>query len=257
MKEIENSKQNDYILEGRNLIKRFGGVCALDNVSLQLKKQEILGLVGDNGAGKSTLIKILSGAILKDFGEIYFNNQKIEINRPVDAINLGIFTVYQDLALEDMMDLPSNIFLGRELRVGKFFTNKAKMYDESIKLMKKLNIDIDNYKKDMLYYSGGQRQAVSLSKAFYWGKQVVILDEPTAALGQKEASTALTLIKKLKEYGLSIIIISHNLQHVFSLVDRIMILRRGKVVGIKDANNTTAKEIVTLITGAEEYYERV
>jgi len=253
----QNGNTNDYVLEARNITKHYNGVLALDNVTLKLRRGEVLGLVGDNGAGKSTLIKIISGAILMNSGEIFLNNQKIKIKNPIDALNFGIYTVYQNLALVDTMDAVSNIFLGKELRIGKFILNKRKMYNESTNLMSRLNIDIGILRKEMSSYSGGQRQAVALSKAIYWGNKIIILDEPTAALGQKESKSALKLVKTLKEYGMSVIIISHNLQHVFSLVDRVMVLRRGKCVGVKNIHKTKYSEIVTMITGAEEYQERI
>jgi fructose transport system ATP-binding protein len=249
--------EENYILEARNITKHFGGVAALNNVTLQLRRGELLGLVGDNGAGKSTLVKIISGALSKDSGEIYLEGKKVEINTPSDALALGIQTVYQDLGLVDSLDLPSNIFLGREVVSGGIVLNKGKMYRESANLMEELKISIGNLKRIMSEYSGGQRQVVSLTKIFYWGKKIVILDEPTAALGQQESKTVLHFIRTLRDHGLSMIIISHNLQHVFSLVDRIMILRRGDFIDVKDVHETTAEEIVSQITGAGEYYERV
>ncbi len=252
---MESEKK--YILEAKGITKHFGGVCALDKVDLELVKGEILGLVGDNGAGKSTLIKIITGAYEKDSGEIYFEGKKIEIENPLDAKKLGIETIYQDLALVDQLDVPVNIFLGREIRqdniFGKLFgfMNFKKMNAETMKLMKKLDIDLIDIHKQLRLYSGGQRQAVAFSKIVYWGKKVVILDEPTAALGVREAKKALELIKLLKKHKLSVIIISHNLQHIFSIVDRIMVLRRGKRVGVKVAKEVDANEIVSMITGAD------
>jgi fructose transport system ATP-binding protein len=248
--------KKNYILEVKKITKHFGGVCALDNVDLELVKGEILGLVGDNGAGKSTLVKIITGAYEKDSGEIYFEGKKVEINNPTDAKNLGIETIYQDLALLDHLDVPVNIFLGREYKQNNIFgrlfgfMNFKKMNLETINLMKKLDIDLIDIHKQLRFYSGGQRQAVAFSKIVYWGKKLAILDEPTAALGVRESKKALALIKSLKDHGLSVIIISHNLQHIFSIVDRIMVLRRGKRVGIRVAKEVTTNEIVSMITGA-------
>lgn len=245
------------ILKAEGISKHFGGIHALENVDLELYEGEVLGLVGDNGAGKSTLIKIISGVIQKDSGEIYFEGKKVDINSPIDAKKLGIETVYQDLALVDEFDVPSNIFLGREIvyknLLGRLFKilNNKKMYKESEELMGKIKVDLGSLNKEILYYSGGQRQAVSLSKIVYWGKKIAILDEPTAALGVRESKIALELVKTLKDHGISIIIISHNLQHVFSIVDRIMVLRRGQRIGIRNAHEASADEIVSLITGAE------
>jgi len=253
---------NGYILQAKGISKHFGGVVALNNVDLELKKGEILGLVGDNGAGKSTIIKIITGVLQKDSGEIYFEGEKVEIENPRDAKNLGIEAVYQDLALIDLFDVPTNIFLGRWVRrrgfLGKIFKclDYRNMHNESLDLIKKLGINIKYIKKPVLNYSGGQRQAVAFSRIIYWGKKVAILDEPTAALGAKESKKALKLIKTLKTHGLSVIIISHNLQHIFSLVDRIMILRQGELVGLKEVHNTTAEEVISLITGAN-YVEKI
>ena len=253
---MESSKK--FILEAKEITKYYGGVCALNKVSLELLKGEILGLVGDNGAGKSTLIKIISGVVQKDHGEIYFEDKKVSINNPMDAKNLGIETVYQDLGLVDTLSIPPNIFLNREIifnfPIIKYFSilDKRKMSKESQELLKKLGINIDSVNKALMYYSGGQRQSVALGKIVYWGKKVAILDEPTAALGVREASVALELIKNLsKEHGLSIIIISHNLQHVFKIVDRIMVLRRGERVCLVNVHDVTADDVVSMITGGE------
>jgi len=249
--------REDIILEAHSITKHYGGICALDNVDLELRNGEILGLVGDNGAGKSTLIKIISGVVKEDNGEIFIEGRRAEINNPLDAKKLGIETVYQDLALVEKLDVLDNIFMGNEIRYsnifGKFFRilNYRKMYEESEALMKKLGIDLGNLHKPVMNYSGGQQQSIALSKIVYWGRKIAILDEPTAALGVKEAKRALELIKILKDNRLSIIIISHNLQHIFSIVDRIMVLRRGKRVGIRNAHEVSADDIVSMITGAE------
>lgn len=250
-------EKNEYILEVRSICKKFGGVRALDNVNLKVKKGEVLAIVGDNGAGKSTLIKIISGVLQKDSGEILFGNKKVEINNPIDAKRLGIETVYQDLALVDIFDIPLNIFLGRESIYENIYgkvtkaVNFKKMYDETISLFNKYSININNINKPLFNYSGGQRQAVALSKAAYWGSKLIILDEPTAALGVQESKNALELIKNLNKHGLTIIVISHNLQHIFEVVDRIFILRHGKEVGIRNIHETNFDEIVSLITGSK------
>jgi fructose transport system ATP-binding protein len=241
---------NDFILETKNITKYYGGIRALDKVDLELKNNEILGLVGDNGAGKSTLVKIISGVVKKDYGDIYLKGEKVNIENPIDAKNLGIETVYQDLALVNLLNVPQNIFLGRELGVFGLL-NKKKMLKESKKLLNKLGIDLKNLNNPMVYYSGGQRQSVALSKIVYWGTNIAILDEPTAALGVRESKRALDLIEKLKDHGLSVIIISHNLQHIFRIVDRIMVLRRGERVDIKDVHEVSAGDIVKLMTGAD------
>lgn len=255
MTEIEENYQ--YILETRNISKNYGGVRALDNINLKVKKGEVLAIVGDNGAGKSTLIKIISGVIQKDFGEIFIENKKVEINNPLDAKRLGIETVYQDLALVDIFDIPLNIFLGRECLYDNIYgkvakaVNFRKMYLETTNLFNKYNIIIGNINKPLFNYSGGQRQAVALSKAAYWGSKIIILDEPTASLGVKESKNALELIKNLNKHGITIIVISHNLQHIFEVVDRIFIIRHGKEVGIRGIHETNFDEIVSLITGSK------
>lgn len=252
---------NDYILEAIGISKHFGGVYALDNVDLKLRYNEILGLVGDNGAGKSTLIKIISGVLKQDAGDIYFEGNKVQIENPKDATDLGIETVYQDLNLVDLQNAPFNIFLGREVKYKgmlKIFgiLNDRFMMKESQDLLNRLNVNLGTLKKPMHDYSGGQRQAVALCKAIYWGTKIAILDEPTAALGVRESAKVLEFIKMLKEKShLSIIIISHNMQHIFSVVDRIQVLRRGKSVTVQDAHEVTFDDIVKYITGAEKVYK--
>lgn len=244
------------ILQLKGISKRFGGVVALNDVNMELRKGEVLGIVGDNGAGKSTLIKIISGVYQKDSGEIYLKGQKVEIDNPKDAMILGIETVYQDLALVDSLDLPLNIFLGREIRykgaMGSVFgfLNFREMRQNSIKLLQKLKVDVKDLRTQVRYLSGGQRQIIPFARVIYWSKKIIVLDEPTSALGVKESRSVLNVIKRLKEYGFSIIIISHNLQHIFSVVDRIMVLRRGEKVGVVKAHETTADEVVSMITGA-------
>jgi fructose transport system ATP-binding protein len=257
---VENNK---YILEAIGIKKHFGGVYALDNVDLQLKHNEILGIVGDNGAGKSTLIKIISGALKSDKGEIYFEGKKVRINNPKDAHNLGIETVYQNLGLVDLQNPAANVFLGREvcycgILKPFYLLNTKMMLKETENLMDRLNVKLIDLRKPIKDYSGGQRQAVAIGKAVYWGSKVVILDEPTAALGVNESRKALELIKLLKEKSnISIIIISHNMQHVFSIVDRIMVLRRGKLITVQNVHDVTANDIIKYITGAEKVIERV
>lgn len=263
MEDQGNNKKGEYILEAIGIKKHFGGVYAIDNVDLRLKYNEILGIVGDNGAGKSTLIKIISGFLPMDDGEIYFEGEKVNINDPKDAFNLGIETVYQDLNLINIQNVIFNVFLGREINVRgplRFlgFLNDRFMLQETKQLMDSLNIDLGSLQKPMGSYSGGQRQAVAISKAVYWGKKVAILDEPTASLGVKESKRVLEFIKMLKEKSnLSIIIISHNMQHIFSVVDRIMVLRLGKLVTVQNVHNVTATDIVKYITGSEKVIETV
>lgn len=263
MKDNGNNKKGDYILEAIGIKKRYGGVYALDNVDLHLKHNEIVGIVGDNGAGKSTLIKIISGVLPMDDGEIRFEGKKVKINSPKDAYNLGIETVYQDLNLIDLHNATFNVFLGRETAVKgplRFLgiLNDKFMAKETKKLMDSLSINLGSSRKPMVAYSGGQRQAVAIGKAIYWGTKVAILDEPTASLGVKESKKVLEFIKSLKEKShLSIVIISHNMQHIFNVVDRIMVLRLGKLVTVQNVHDITATDIVNYITGSDKFTERV
>lgn len=250
------NKNDNKILEAKSINKRYGGVIAVDNIDMYLRKKEILGIVGDNGAGKSTLIGILAGAIKGDSGDIFIEGKKVEINEPADAKKLGIETVYQHLGLIDELNVPANIFLGREI-TNKGFLNEKLMLKKSSELLDKMGIKISDLKRDAKYFSGGQKQAISLSRSVYWGKKIVILDEPTAALGVKESKKILDLIIKLKGHGLSAIVISHNLQHIFNIVDRIMVIRRGKKVGEREVHETDADEIVKMITGANVILEKV
>ncbi len=250
-------QQSEVILEVKNIEKHFGGIIALDDISIDLYKGEILAIVGDNGAGKSTLIKIISGVYAQDKGDIYLENKKVAFKNPKQAKDLGIETVYQNLALVDVQDVPDNIFLGREIYYENMISkilhimNRKKMIEESKKLIEMLGVNIKELHNPIRAYSGGQQQAVALSKIFYWGNKIAIMDEPTAALGVKESTAAINLIRKLKEKGLSILIISHNLEHVFAIADRIVILRRGKLVGIKKKSDINPEEVVKLITGAD------
>lgn len=246
------------LLQLKGISKHFGGVVALNNVGMELTEGEILGIVGDNGAGKSTLIKIISGVYQRDSGEIYLKGKKVEINNPRDAVALDIGTVYQDLALVDTLALPANIFLGREIRyegiIGSVFRflDFKKMRQEAARQVQELNVNVQDLRIPVMYLSGGQRQIIPIIKVVHSRKKIIILDEPTAALGVKESKNVLEIIKTLKEQGLSIIIITHNLQHIFSVVDRIMILRRGEKVGVVRALETTPEEVVGMITGATD-----
>ena len=244
-----------FILELKNISKNFGGVRALHNVDLNLRYNEILAVVGDNGAGKSTLMKVVSGAILPDAGSIFFEGKKVSIKSPQDSLGLGIQMCYQDLALINCLDIQSNLFMGREIS-RKFlgyvhFLDKKRMRHLSKEHLKSLGISIPYLREKVGNLSGGQRQVIAISRAVYWGKKLIILDEPTAALGVQESGKVLDLIRTLKTKDLSVIIISHNLQHVFSVADRVMVLRRGENAGDRIIKETDGDEVVKLITGAE------
>jgi ABC-type sugar transport system ATPase subunit len=244
-----------FILELKNISKNFGGVRALHNVDLNLGYNEILAVVGDNGAGKSTLMKVVSGAITPDTGSILFEGKKVSIKSPQDSLGLGIQMCYQDLALINCLDIQSNLFMGRELSrklLGYIhFLDKKRMRQLSKEHLKSLGIRIPYLREKVGNLSGGQRQVIAISRAVYWGKKLIILDEPTAALGVQESGKVLDLIRTLKHQDMSIIIISHNLQHVFSIADRVMVLRRGENAGDRIIKETDGDEVVKMITGAE------
>jgi len=244
------------VLQAKNISKRFGSVTALEHVDLELYPNEILALVGDNGAGKSTLIKILSGVYQPDEGEILMDGRRVEFKGPIDARRHGIETVYQDLALAPALDIASNIFLGREERrpgaFGSIFRalDHARMSREASEHMAALRIGLRSVHQPVETLSGGQRQGVAVARAVSWGKRVVIMDEPTAALGVKESGMVLDLIKSIKARGVPVIFISHNLPNVFAVADRIQILRLGRRVGIARPTQQTMDEVVALMTGA-------
>ncbi len=250
----------EVLLSAKNLTKRFGGLVAVDDVSVDIHKGEVVGLVGDNGAGKSTLIKMISGVYHPDGGEIFMDGEKVEIQGPRDARDMGIETIYQDLALAENLDVGANIFLGREIRQkylgGAIYTlNRQKMRDESASILKKLEIQVPSLIQQIRNLSGGQRQAVAIARSIYWNARLMIMDEPTAALGVTEQHKVLTLVRTLAGQGVPVIIISHNMQDVFAVADRIVILRRGKKVAERIAEESTPDEIVSLMVGAEAVHE--
>ncbi|KKL96381.1 hypothetical protein LCGC14_1845030, partial [marine sediment metagenome] len=209
-----------------------------------------LALVGDNGAGKSTLIKIIAGVYQPDKGQVLIEGKEIEIHSPRAAMDLGIETVYQELALVDKLDVVENIFLGRPLTKFRWFVNRKGMVAASIDILERLKISIPSLKEPVQNLSGGQRQALAVGRTIAWGGKIVILDEPTAALGVEETRQVLALIKQIKEHGAPIIVISHNLRHVFDVSDRIIVLRGGRRVGSRIKGETNIDEIVKLITGS-------
>ena len=245
------------ILEVNTISKRFGGVKALDRVSIKLNEGEVLALAGDNGAGKSTLIKIISGVYTSDEGEISFNGRKILNNNPNYSRNLGIETIYQDLALADNLDVPSNIFLGREpIKKSLKFLHRLDrnfMYKQSVDVLESLKIEIpvSSLNQPVASLSGGQRQAIAISRAIYWNARILIMDEPTAAPGVPEQRKVLELIDTLKKNSIGIIFISHNLNDIFSASDRICVLRQGKKVCEKMISQTNKDEIVSYMVRGE------
>ena len=248
------------LLRGVNLTKHFGGLTAVDDVSMEIYPGQVMGLVGDNGAGKSTLIKMISGVYHPDDGEIFFENRKVIFNGPRDARDMGIETIYQDLALAENLDVSSNIFLGREVKKrylgGLIRTlNWPIMHAESATALDRLDIHVPSLMQQIRNLSGGQRQAVAIARSIYWNAKIMIMDEPTAALAVPEQRKVLSMVLTLRDQGVPVIIISHNLQDIFAVADQITILRRGRKVAELEADQTTPDEIVSLMVGAEAVHE--
>lgn len=245
----------DPILEVKNITKRFGGLTAVNRVSIEVLPGEVVGLLGDNGAGKSTLIKVISGVYHPDEGDIFFQGKAVRINNPMDSIKLGIETIYQDLALAENLNVYSNIFLGREkLKRALGFINVLDheyMLQESKKVLNNLEIEIPSLRNKIKMLSGGQRQAIAVARSIYWNAKLLIMDEPTAALGIAEQKKVLSLVNTLSSHGVSVIIISHQLHVVFSVAARLVIMRRGEKVAERITKETTPDEIVGLIVGSE------
>jgi fructose transport system ATP-binding protein len=245
------------VLSASGISKAFGHVQALRGVDVELRDGEILALVGDNGAGKSTLIKILSGALQPDDGEIRVDGRPVTLHGPVAAREHGIETVYQDLAVVPSLDVAENLYLGREERVGGVFgrvipfIDKRAMRRDARAHLKVLDIGISSVRQRVETLSGGQRQAVAVARAHAFGRRIVIMDEPTAALGVRETEAVVRLIRRINEHGLAIILISHNLPQVMALADRVMVLRAGSRAGTVATGSTDMEQIVRLITGAE------
>ncbi|WP_028232965.1 ATP-binding cassette domain-containing protein [Paraburkholderia mimosarum] len=242
------------ILEARDISIRFGGVEALKRVSLRLMPGEVLALAGDNGAGKSTLIKILSGVYRADGGDLHFEGRPLQLRDPQEARSQGIETIYQDLALADNLDVGSNIFLGREpvrRRFGLQLIDRPHMARVAREVLERLDIVIPPRKLagPVKMLSGGQRQAIAIGRAIYWNARVLIMDEPTAALGVPEQRKVMALIRALKAQGVAVILIAHNLHDIFAVADRIIVLRRGEVAGERRVAETDGDEIVRLMVG--------
>lgn len=244
------------VLRLQNISKRFGAVQALSHVDLEVRAGEVVGLVGDNGAGKSTLIKCIAGIHPIDEGEIDFEGSRVNISSPKDALNLGISTVYQDLALCDNLDVVGNLYLGREEKtwlIPSVFSivNEIRMEKRAIEVLRGLSVSIPSVRTLIASLSGGQRQSVAVARSVLWKPKLVILDEPTAALGVVQTRQVLDLISRLREQGLAVIVISHNLEDVFSVVDRIVVLRLGRNAGNFRVRNVSHEQVVAAITGAE------
>ena len=237
------------VLELRGISKAFGSVNALTDVDLTVEAGEVMALVGDNGAGKSTLIKTVAGAHQADSGEIIFEGEHIHIAGPKDAVRLGIEVVYQDLALCDNLDVVQNMYLGREAHDFFQRLREPVMEQRTVETLKGLAVTtIRSVRQAVATLSGGQRQSVAVARAVMWNSKLVILDEPTAALGVAQTEQVLALVKRLAEQGLAVILISHNLHDVFAVADRITVLRLGRNAGLYDRSSTTEEEVVHAIT---------
>ena len=245
------------LVEMRGISRAFGGVAALQNVDLSVYRNEVVALLGDNGAGKSTLIKILAGALAADTGEILLDGRKVSIDSPRDAKDLGIETVYQDLALCDNLDVPTNLFLGRELMrpiLGPLISifDRRRMAGETRDLLGRLKIELGSLQIPVRSLSGGQRQSVAIAKSVYFNAKLVIMDEPTAALGVRQTEKVLGLVRELRQSGLAIVYISHILEDVFRVADRMVVLKNGRKVGERLTARTDRDEIVRMmITGVD------
>jgi len=245
----------DPILQARGLVKRYGRVTAIDGADFDLLPGEVLAVVGDNGAGKSSLIKTLSGAVIPDEGEIKVDGRTVHFKSPLDARHYGIETVYQDLAVAPALDIASNMFLGREKRLKGPFglfrkLDTATMRSEAQRILDELGINIKSISQPVETLSGGQRQGVAVARAAAFGTKAVIMDEPTAALGVKESGMVLELIRRVRDRGLPVILISHNMPHVFEVADRIHIQRLGKRAAVVKPKDVKMSDAVAIMTGA-------
>jgi fructose transport system ATP-binding protein len=245
------------VLEARGIVKRYGRVVALDHADFELRPHEILGVIGDNGAGKSTLIKVLAGAVSPDSGEVLMDGKPVHFRSPVEARQAGIETVYQNLALSPSLSIADNLFLGREVRkkgvLGQLFRllDRAGMRREAREHLNSLGLlTIQSIRQTVETLSGGQRQGVAVVRATAFGSRVIIMDEPTAALGVKESRKVLELMLDVKRRGLPIILISHNMPHVFEVADRIHIHRLGRRIAVIDPKKFSMSDAVAMMTGA-------
>jgi fructose transport system ATP-binding protein len=256
---LEKSKvpaKGEIVLEARNIIKRYGHVTALDGANLELRAGEVLAVIGDNGAGKSTMVKVLCGAVVPDEGQVLLDGVPVHFGSPMDPRKRGIETVYQDLAVAPALDIATNLFLGRELRcrgiLGSWFRllDKRRMKNEAQKEMAELKFRLPSIESAVEDLSGGQRQGVAVARAAIFARRLVIMDEPTAALGVRESGEVLNLIRTIRDRGLPVLLISHNMPHVFELADRIHIMRLGRRVALTTPQEHSMGEVVAIMTGA-------
>ena len=256
---------SDIILETKGLTKHYGGVHALNDANLTLRKGEHIAVMGDNGAGKSTFVRQITGVEQKTSGQVFFDGQEVNFTGPLDAREAGIETVFQTLALADELNVPDNLFLGREITkydwLGPFrFLDYKAMRDATMAGLEKTGVKIPNIRNSIRNMSGGQRQCVAIARTATFASKMTIMDEPTAALGVQETAQVENIIRTLKEAGEPLILVSHNVRQVFDLVDRIIVFRRGRICANLDIKNEnyTGEDVVSYITGAktgEEYME--
>jgi len=246
------------VLEARGLVKKYGHVTAINGADFELREGEVLAVIGDNGAGKSSLIKALAGAVIPDSGEILMNGTRVSFKNTRDARAAGIETVYQDLAVVAALDIASNLYLGREVRrkgiAGSLFRrlDMSRMRQDASQHLADLKIGIKSVNQAVETLSGGQRQGVAVARAAAFGRGVIIMDEPTAALGVRESGQVIDLIRSIRDRGIPVVLISHDMPHVFEVADRIHIHRLGQRAGVVDPKKRSMSEVVALMTGAEE-----
>lgn len=250
MNAIASPAATDSVLSLRNVSKRFGAVQALKDIELDVRAGEVLALVGDNGAGKSTLVKIIAGVYSLDDGEMTFAGARSHISSPAEAQRLGIATVFQDLALCDNLDVVANLYLGRELRHARGGLDEVEMERASWDLLRQLSAKIPSVRIPVASLSGGQRQTVAIARSLLGNPRVVMLDEPTAALGVAQTAEVLNLVERLRERGHAVILISHNMADVMAVADRVSVLRLGRNNGVFDVSQTSSQDIIAAITGA-------
>jgi simple sugar transport system ATP-binding protein len=248
-------ERNGPLLRVRGIDKSFGAVQALKGVDFEVRRGEVVALIGDNGAGKSTLINIITGVFPPDSGEIVFEGERVEFASPHDARERGIEAVYQDLAVAPQLDAVANIFLGRERRMGRIlgrlgFLDRQRMRRETDKQLEELHVRIPDPAKPLSTFSGGQRQGVAVARAVMWASKVVIMDEPTAALGVAQAGMVLNLVRRVRQTGVPVVFISHNMPQVFDVADRVVVLRLGEVVAELDPEKASTDEAVAAMTGS-------
>ncbi len=259
---VKTPANGEIVLEARNIVKRYGHVTALDGANFELRAGEVLAVIGDNGAGKSTMVKVLCGAVIPDEGEVLLDGVPVHFQSPLDPRKRGIETVYQDLAVAPALDIATNLFLGREVRcrgiLGSWFRmlDKRRMKREAQKEMAELKFHLPSIDSAVEDLSGGQRQGVAVARAAIFGRRLVIMDEPTAALGVRESGEVLNLIRTIRDRGLPVLLISHNMPHVFEIADRIHIMRLGRRVALTTPQEHTMGEVVAIMTGAMPGNER-